>query len=674
MNFNIWKNLQRKLVSILVPIFLFSMALPTLAAAASNGQEVLIVIKVAPDNVASLIQNYSLSKTELVFAQSTDSELSKYFTAATTNQNFLRLQNDSRVESVNLNFEVATSAMPNDPYFTTNDLLEEKQWYLPKIKMPQAWEFSKSRRATTVAIVDTGIHASHVELDDGRVIAGYNSISKEEIAANADSDNNGHGTAVSGIIGAISNNGRGLAGIAKNVKLMPIKALRSDGKGNVAAVSAGIVWAADNGADIINLSLGGTGFGADEALNAAIRHAYEKGVLVISAAGNDLAAQGSNLDTSPVYPICADNGLNMVLGVAASDVNDVKADFSNFGINCVDITAPGKKILTTAYLPSDPSDNVLIYGSGTSVATPIVSGVAALLKSNRPTLSHTEIRDILIGTADDIDNLNKTNCLGSSCAGFLGHGRINAASALNPLPLINGLLIENRSNNKIYIIESGLKRYVSPFVFQQRGFNRGSIVIEERNRLDNIPTGEPLPPSDGTLIKAENDEAVYIIEQGIKHPISARVFSLWKFSFDKIIPMGSAEVRGFETGNWYAPPDGTVMVAPTSPTVYAMNEGIARPVTGFVFRQRGFSFGKVLKISNSDSSHLPKASDGAWLSPLDGTLVKASNSPTVYLIKNQAKHALSPAVFNRLKFSYANVRVLPQAEVDVILNGEAMFN
>src|SRR6185436_7864531 len=100
-----------------------------------------------------------------------------------------------------------------------------------------------------------------------------------------------------------------------------------------------------NGASIINLSLGGSGFPNNATMANAIAYAYNKNVLIVAAAGNDTASLGLNLDTNPVYPVCADNGQNMVLGVAASDFQDHKAAFSNFGIQCVDITAPGKKIL-----------------------------------------------------------------------------------------------------------------------------------------------------------------------------------------------------------------------------------------------------------------------------------------------------------------------------------------
>src|SRR3989344_8618880 len=126
-----------------------------------------------------------------------------------------------------------------DPYFTTDVSLEDKQWYLPKIHAHEAWDYVTGSNNVIVAVVDTGIHASHVELNDGRVIEGYNAITKEIIPANFDSDDNGHGTAVSGVIGAIPNNLRGISGVNWTIKLMPIKALHADGTGDLAAVADG---------------------------------------------------------------------------------------------------------------------------------------------------------------------------------------------------------------------------------------------------------------------------------------------------------------------------------------------------------------------------------------------------------------------------------------------------
>ncbi|MBI4049750.1 MAG: S8 family serine peptidase [Candidatus Doudnabacteria bacterium] len=618
--------------------------------------------------IADIAKDYDLVDPSLVF--SAHGSLPQTY-RSTLDLNFLaRLKSDARIVYAQPDGTVKAAAIiRNDPLFTMDELQDTRQWYLPKIKIPQAWEFGQGSSGTTVAVVDTGIHASHVELNDGRIVEGYDTIANQTIRADSNSDDNGHGTAVAGIIGAISDNSKGIAGINKNVRIMPLKALAADGTGEISAVAAAIVWAADHGANIINLSLGGPGFGADQTLNSAITYAFNKGILIVSAAGNDLANQGQNLDTSPVYPVCSDNGANMVLGVAATDSMDTKASFSNFGINCIDISAPGKKILTTAYLPSDPSDNILIYGSGTSLATPIVSGVAALIKSNHPQYTNVDLRNILLSTADNIDNLNQTNCLNSSCNGFLGKGRINAFRATTPQPISEGSLIREQATGKIYLVTAGVKRLVSSFVFSQRGYNSASVINELNSQLSAIPTGDPLPPLEGTLIKAQSDPTVYIIHQGLKRALTFLVFTSRKYSFANVVSLPDAEAALFKLGDWYWPPDGTMVLITGNPTVYVMHRDVRRPVTYFVFTQRKLSFAKVVKVTGDEFSHIPSAGDSYWLAPVDGTLVKSSSDSTVYVIENETKRALSYAAFIARGYKFSNIKVLPQAEMDVIAPG-----
>jgi thermitase len=316
-----------------LPIFLLmaSLALgfvPNISAASQSERKIRIVFKADQAAVGELSADYKLAAVSPVFSDTSDRELRKVYSTQVSDSDYGKLAADPAVEYAQLDGQVAAAEIiPNDQYFTAKANAEDKQWYLPQIKMPQAWEFGTGSGNVTVAVIDTGIHASHVELNDGRVIAGYNVVDHVNIPAAADSDDNGHGTAVSGIIGAIGNNRLGIAGINWKIKLMPIKALSADGTGGVSAISAGIVWAADHGANVINLSLGGGGFGSDQTFNEAVRYAYGKNVLIVAAAGNDLVENGQNLDEKPVYPVCADNGQNMILGVAATDVDDHKTSF-----------------------------------------------------------------------------------------------------------------------------------------------------------------------------------------------------------------------------------------------------------------------------------------------------------------------------------------------------------
>jgi subtilisin family serine protease len=578
---------------------------------------------------------------------------------------FSQAQIDSRV--------YALSVTSSDPFFTVDATDFAKQWYLPKIKIPETWDYTKGNNSVVVAIVDTGIHASHIELNDGRVIAGYNTITNQDIPANSNSDDNGHGTNVAGVIGAIPNNNRGIAGINWNIKLMPIKALAADGTGALSAVAAGIIWATDHGANIINLSVGGAGFAADQNLSRAITYAFTRNVLIVAAAGNDLADLGLNMDSSPVYPICADNGQNMVLGVAATDSNDQKANFSNFGHFCVDVSAPGQRILTTAFLPNNPSDNILIYGSGTSLAAPMVSGAAALIKSAYPNLSNVDLENILMSSSDSIDSLNEKNCLNGSCNGFLGKGRINVLTALVPRQISNGSLVREQGTGNVYLVANNAKRLVSTFVMNQRGLDANNIINEIAGQLVGLPTGSPLPPLEGTLIKSVTDPEVFIIYQEQKRPVTYPVFISRKLNFADVKTISQMEISSYAAGDWYTPPDGTTIVVQGNPLVYVLDQQVARPVSYFVFTQRHLSFAKVFSVTADEFSHLPKPADQYWLAPVDGTLVKSDIDPGIYLIQNQTRQLMSLSAFLSRGYSFSSVKTLPQAEIEIITPGETII-
>jgi subtilisin family serine protease len=151
----------------------------------------------------------------------------------------------------------------NDPGFTTNTANIDKQWGLAKARFPEAWRKTTGSTKTVVAVVDTGIDQTHEDFANTTFVPGYNVPDNKAIGLRTNSDDNGHGTLVAGIIGASSNNAVGVTGANWQVSLMPVKALNSAGSGEASDLAQGIVWAADNGAQIINLSVGGLGFAHD---------------------------------------------------------------------------------------------------------------------------------------------------------------------------------------------------------------------------------------------------------------------------------------------------------------------------------------------------------------------------------------------------------------------------
>jgi len=239
-----------------------------------------------------------------------------------------------------------SQSVPNDPYI-------DRQWALNQIRMPELWQVTTGSPEILVAVLDTGIDQSHADLE-GKVVAEINFTGSP-----TPGDIHGHGTHVAGIIAASSNNGIGIAGVAPQCRLMNVKVADDKGRCQASAVAEGIVWAVDNGASVINISVEIKEPSPE--LAEAIDYAWNKGVVIIAAAGNE----GND---SPVYPAYYENSL----AVAATKENDTFAPLSNRG-EWVDVSAPGFKIYST--LPDDSYD----YKTGTSFAAPYVSGLAALL-------------------------------------------------------------------------------------------------------------------------------------------------------------------------------------------------------------------------------------------------------------------------------------------------------
>ncbi len=327
--------------------------------------------------------------------------------------------NGLKVEKDRLTFSTATPADPEYP----------NQWALDNtgqtagtvdadIDADLAWDIQTGSSDVIVAVIDTGVDLDHQDLVTNiwslsPTVKGFDFVNGGTLPY--DTSLTGHGTHVAGVIGAKANNGRGIAGLNWNVKIMPIRVLNDAGVGTNSDLIAAINYAVSNGASIINLSLGGGGGGSnsdDDPLYAEIRAARDalpKGVLVVAAAGND----GADMETTPFYP--AAYSLSNIISVAASDHDDAVASFSNFGSTTVDLAAPGDDIVST--LP----DNTVGSLSGTSMAAPHVSGVAALIKAQDPTLTYLEIKNLILNTVDVAPAFNGITVTG---------GRLNANNAL----------------------------------------------------------------------------------------------------------------------------------------------------------------------------------------------------------------------------------------------------
>ncbi|GAA3302724.1 VCBS repeat-containing protein [Dactylosporangium vinaceum] len=339
-----------------------------------------VLVQFKPGTTAASSDRAVKSRNAQVSGTVAGARFVKVTTAGTATDLLRDLSRDPAVASASLDYRRRASTTPNDPGYT-----EGAQDYLNTVRLPQAWDRTTGSADQIIAVVDSGVDGQHPDLT-GRVLAGYNAITGTTIAAGANSDDYGHGTMVAGIAAARTDNLEGVAGVAWNSRILPVKVLNASGEGYDSSIAAGIVWAADHGAKVVNLSLGGPGDSA--VVHDAVIYATNKGALVVASAGNDGDA-GNATNYPAAFP--------EVLAVAATDGAGKVTDFSTYG-DWVDVAAPGFDIVSTGL----PDGDVEYYiGAGTSFAAPIVSGVAALMRSTNPALTPAQLMATIKGTARD---------------------------------------------------------------------------------------------------------------------------------------------------------------------------------------------------------------------------------------------------------------------------------
>ncbi|MBI2027653.1 MAG: S8 family serine peptidase [Deltaproteobacteria bacterium] len=299
-----------------------------------------------------------------------------------------------------------------------SDELRESLYQHKIIKTFEAWKAADGMKKSqvVVAVIDTGVNFNHPDLNSNI----WTNEKEAQGKTGVDDDSNGyvddihgwdfvhndnspfddghHGTHVAGIIGAVLENG-GVVGVAPNVKIMPVKGLYGYGSGELLHLIDGIYYAADNGAHIINASWGGRmeELAESKALKEAILYAQNKGVLFVAASGNETL----NNDQLPMMPASYD--CDAIISVAATTASDDLAMFSNSGAQSVDVAAPGETIISTiSWNPAEVSYESM---SGTSMATPIVAGVAAFIKSLKPEITYKELKDIVLNSGDELRSL-----------------------------------------------------------------------------------------------------------------------------------------------------------------------------------------------------------------------------------------------------------------------------
>ncbi len=337
----------------------------------------------------------------------------------TEQETIARLLARGDVEFATLNYIVQAFETPNDPGFGS-------QWGMTKIEAPSAWNISHGSTAITIAVIDTGVDLDHPDL------ASKLWVNADEIPANGldddfngyvddvngydfynfdafPDDGNSHGSHVAGIAAAATNNGVGVAGVSWGAKIMALKALSDGGNGSTADLAEAVYYAVDNGAKVINMSLGipWTSWPCNYPdIETAFTYAVNHNVLLAVAAGND-----------GKYGVSCPGAYDQALAVGSTDSSDNRSSFSNYGPR-LDIAAPGSNIYSTWSFGT--------YGtkSGTSMATPHVAGLAALVWGMDPTMTAAQVRQIIESTADDLGSAGWDI--------YFGYGRINAFAALKP--------------------------------------------------------------------------------------------------------------------------------------------------------------------------------------------------------------------------------------------------
>jgi thermitase len=471
----------------------------------------------------------------------------------------------SEVAYAEPDFVAQVVGSPDDPWFGI-------QWGMVKIQAPQAWDVTIGSASIDIAILDTGVDLDHPDL--ANKIIGNIDFSG---SATAD-DVYGHGTHVAGIAAAVTNNGIGVAGLGYSATIMNVKVLGDTGSGAYSWIASGIIWAADNGAEVISMSLGGSA--ASSTLEDAVNYAWSKGVIVVAAAGN-------SGNTLPSYPAYYAN----CIAVAATDANDAKASWSNYG-DWVDVAAPGTSIYSTF------KDNGYGYLSGTSMATPHVAGLAALVfttvsDANSDGRLNDEVRSRIEATCDDIG------------VSGIGYGRINAAGAVGDVaPVLPGRIsgkVTDAEDGSLVVgamVTDGVRTVLTDAAGQysindvppgtyhvvatKTGYETASLavgVLSGVTAIANLALNEVVPPGaiTGTVTDAEDGSSIVgaTVSDGTRTVVTD---AAGQYTIDDV-PPGSYQVVASKEGYQSSSLTATVLAGNTTVANLCLNEIV---VTGSI--------------------------------------------------------------------------------------------
>lgn len=502
---------------------------------------------------------------------------------------------------------------------TVNDELYQDQWYLDKINVEAAWPVATGA-GVIVAVLDSGVATDHPDIkaniwtNPGEVagddidndsngfvddVHGWDFVDEDsdpspESDDLSDDQSTGHGTAIAGIIAATTDNNIGMAGVARDARVMPIRVLDSQGSGSSNDVARAVTYAVANGAQIINLSL--VGYRRNSAVEDILAWAWRQGVVTVAAAGNgDEDNVRIDLDDTPAYPACIDN----VLTVGSIGRTGVLSPFSNYG-SCLDVVAPGEKIASLGIeARSDDSWNYtyITNWNGTSLATAVVSGALAVVASVNHDAGRDQWISALINTARSVEEQNE------GFDGELGAGQIDLAAAVGVDYSTGGELVKLASYPAVYYVRDGVRRLFSTeaiyWMWYTGQWSDQPVRIISQQDFDQLASGSNIVARPGYLVKFNGRDQVHLAgEGGILHKIDTTVFEA-RFINQSIIslPIGFEPdylVSDSIIGSGSPLPDGAVLTDGFGAN-YLLDRGAKRLITTSGWVANNFSDDIILR-------------------------------------------------------------------------------
>lgn len=552
------------------------------------------------------------------------------------------------VDNVDANQSCVVKSIPDQRiHLTSNDSNYEDQWALKNVGQsilgqsglsgvdvdftnayPKISNIAKGN--TKIAVIDTGV--TIIPELSGQILSGYNFINNSNNA----NDDNGHGTFISSIIASKVNNSTGIAGINDRVNILPLKVLDSEGKGFLSDLIKAIQYSIDQNVSIINLSLASTSF--DPILNNIIESAYQRGVIVVAAAGNS----GINITSPNVSPLNNDGNKNWVVGVGAIDNRGNRPNYSNYGLG-VDVVVPGDKIL------GYNNNNVLEYRSGTSMAAAIMTGVLSAWRDYYGELNTDEAHNLIKSSSKSLR-------------------LISMDSVMTRRNYPNGSLIRT-SNSGVYLIKQGVKRpIIDPIIFLSYYYKWQDILVVSDVSFNSIPTGDALPLREGFLIS--DKDKVYVIEQGMKRPIaSPEVFLGLGYKWGNISSASNSVLDLHPTGSIISDinqiPNGSVVFSEGT-GAYLIENGKKLPFsTPYTYLSR-YSWSDLIKIRLTLLNSFPTANE---VYPQEGSIIRDDGA--VYWIENNTKRPFaSPQAFLGMGLSWGRVIYPPLTVLNSLSKGD----